>query len=370
MTRKSAASTLGFPLLLFIITRIGLFGSSYISMTLIPSLYLHEAGRHPSLQGHPALDGLCRWDCGWFERIMLTGFNDIETAKVFPLFPILGWTLSKATGIDPLVSLILIANVASLGSYVVIYAIFKRLEGGSAARWGLTFFSAYPFAFFQGAAYAESLMALMSSSALLLAMNAKHIRAGLVLGFGIMARHVTIFAGAGLLAAQLRQRGFRRFFLSPALLGLLVPFAFLAAWSWYLGRKVGDPIAYWHARTINFGPSVFWSVRDVFAQVPFASRPELYFYMVFSLIPLAGTIALLTRKRWIELAAAAAVLMSVVYGSGGVALGRYSAACWPAFLPWGIALSRRPALQGPLVGLLFFFQGLFFFLFSHQWQVL
>jgi hypothetical protein len=104
--------------------------------------------------------------------------------------------------------------------------------------------------------------------------------------------------------------------------------------------------------------------------VPYNERPELYFYMVFSLLPLTGTVALFTRKRWLDLAAAAGVLMCVVYASGGIALGRYSAACWPAFLPWGAAISRRSVLQAPLAGLLFFFQGLFFFLFAHQWRVL
>jgi hypothetical protein len=361
-----------FPVILFVATRVALIGSSYMSMLLVPDLYMHDQARHLSLKTLPALDGLCRWDCSWFERIMQTGFNDLETAKVFPLFPLLGSLLEKMTGLDPLIALIVSANMASLGSYWVIYALFRDLNGSEAARWGLMFFAAYPFAFFQGAAYAESLMVLASAGAILLATRRRHIPAGIVLGLGIMARHVTIFAGAGLLAAQLRQRGVRprRFLLSLGTLGLVAPFAFIAAWSWYLGRKVGDPLAFWNARELNFGETVFWSVRQLWRHSPYHSRPELYFYVVFSLIPLAGTIALVTRRRWIELGAAALVLMAVVYGSGAIALGRYSAACWPAFLPWGVAIARRPVLGAPLVGILFFFQGLFFFLFSHQWRIL
>jgi Gpi18-like mannosyltransferase len=361
-----------FPLLLFVTTRVALLGSSYMSMLLVPEIYRHEESRHMSLRAFPALDGLCRWDCGWFERIMNTGFDTAETTKVFPLLPLLASLLSKLTGIDPLISLIVVANLASLGSYIVIHAIFKQLEGGTAARWGLMFFAAYPFAFFQGAAYAESLMVLGSAGAIWLAMRGKHVWAGTVLGLGIMARHITIFAGAGLLAAQLRQRGVRpaRFLLSPAIFGLVIPFMFLAAWSWYLGRKLGDPLAFWNARQMNFGPMVFWSVRQVYQNVPYSFRPELYFYIVLSVIPFAGTLALLTRRRWIELAAAAAVLMAVVYGSGGVALGRYSAACWPAFLPWGVVMSRRPTVGAAVLGPLFFLQGMFFFLFAHQWPIL
>jgi len=363
-------SALSFPFLLFVVTRIALFGSSYMSMLFVPTLYMHENQRHQYLVSHPAWDGLCRWDCTWFEQIILHGFQNREMTKVFPLFAVLGGMLAKVANINHLVALIIVANLASLASYIVIHRLFSRVEGEAAARLGVLMFAAYPFAFFQGAAYPESMMTLMSSGALLLATRGRHIRAGVVLGLGMMARHITLFAGAGLVAAQLRQRGLRRFFPSVPFFGLVVPFLFLAVWSWYLGKKVGDPFAYWNMRSYNFGPSVFWSVREVFINVRYADRPELYFYMVFSLIPLGGTIALLTKKRWVELAAAAAVLMCVVYGSGGIALGRYSAACWPAFLPYGVALARRRELQAPIAGLLFFFQGLFFFLFAHQWRIL
>ncbi|HEV3191645.1 MAG TPA: hypothetical protein VGY54_14145, partial [Polyangiaceae bacterium] len=149
-----------------------------------------------------------------------------------------------------------------------------------------------------------------------------------------------------------------------------IPFVFLAAWAWYLRRVAGDPLAFWHARETIFGPSCFWSLREIFKNVPYNSRPELYFYPFFALLPLVGTVALFTKKKAIPLAVAAAGILAAAYYGGGMGLGRYSSSCWPAFLPLGVMLSRRPLLQGPVIGFLMLLQGLFFWLFSHQWAVL
>ncbi len=360
-----------FPLYLFVFSRLAYVGCSWIGMTLVPNLYLHEEGRQRALQPYPWIDGLCRWDCGWFDIIFKQGFSVYENAKVFPLFPLMAWVIHRVTGMNHLVALILIANAASLGSYFVLHRLFRELEGEEAARWALLLFAAYPFAFFQAAAYPESLMVLCSAGALALALRGRHIWAGTVLGLGVMARHLTLFGGAGLLAAQLHQRPSpKRFLLSPAILGLVVPFLFVAAFAWHLQVMVGDPLAFWWSRTINNGPIVWFSVREIVQQVPYVQRPEFYFYILLATIPTVGAIALATRKRWLEFAADGICLMLVVLGSGGVALGRYSAACWPAFLPLGLWLSKRPTLQGPVLMMLVLFQGLFFFLFSHQFQIL
>jgi hypothetical protein len=361
-----------FPFALFFYTRLAYLACSWMGMTLVPSLYMHEEGRHRALQPYPWIDGLCRWDCGWFDTIVKQGFSVYENAKVFPLFPAMAWALKQATGMNHLVALILIANVASLASYVVVYRLFSALEGDAAARWGLCLFAAYPFAFFQAAAYPESLMVLCSAWSLLLALRGRHIYAGTVLGLGVMARHLTLFGGAALLAVQLRDRGFhpKRFLGSWSFLGLIVPFLFVGAFAWHLQVMVGDPLAFWHARTINFGPEVWWSVRELLQHTPYAKRPEYYYYVLFALIPAIGSAALLLRRRWWILAANGVCLMLVVFSSGGVALGRYSAACWPAYLPLGLWLSTRPNLQAPVLMSMTLIQGIFFFLFSHQFHIL
>jgi Gpi18-like mannosyltransferase len=303
---------------------------------------------------------------------MHEGFVEVESAKVFPLYPAVGWVVSRVTGWPAAVSLLVVANLSSLASYFVLYRLFQKYESPAAARWALMLFVAYPFAYYQSAAYSEPMMILASASAFLLASQSRHLSAGTALGLGMLARHVTIFYGPGLFVQQVLQRGMRpgRLLFRIGFLGLAIPFVFLASWSWYLGKKVGDPLAYWHSREIGWGPLVNWSVGQMLEHFKLHEHPEFFFYAAVAIIPMCGTIALFTKRRTLALGAAALSLLTAAYLGGGVGFGRYSSACWPAFLPLGAMLSRRPLWQGPIVGALMLLQGMFFWLFSHQWPVL
>jgi hypothetical protein len=370
------AKVFTFPLILFGTSRIAYMGMSFVGMELVPFLFMHEEGRQRVLQPHPWIDGLCRWDCGWFVRIVQQGYANPENAKVFPLLPLLGWSVEKVTGIHHIVVFLLVSNAASLASYYVIYRLFRELEGDDSARWGLMLFASYPFAFFQAAAYSESLMVLATSLSLYLALRpalrGRHFFAATVLGLGVMARHITLIGGLGLVAAQIKDRGWRpkRLLLSPSVLALGIPFIFIALFAWYLKQVNGDALAFWNSRTIGWGPWVWYSVRQVVQSIPYKERPEYYFYMAFVILPTLGAGMLLSKRSWAVVAVEGVAMVALVLLFGGVALGRYSSVAWPAFLPLGVWLSKRPLLQGPLVGLLMAFQGLFFFLFSHQFRIL
>ncbi len=357
-------------------TRLAYAGMSFMGLTAVPYLYYHEDTRHRVLQPHKWLDGLCRWDCAWFHRVVEDGYATAEYAKVFPLFAALGGALEKFLGINHLVGFVLVANAASLASYFVIYRLFRELEDEAASRAALLLFAAFPFHYYQAAGYPESLMVLATAGSIALARRGHHLSSGLALTLGFAARHLTLAGGAGLLAAQIRQRGLnsRRFLASPAVLALLMPWAFLAAFSWYLGEQTGDPLAWWTSRRIGWNDWVWYGARQVLLYVPYTERPEYFFYLVFAPVPLAGGVGLalaLKQRRWeyTEIAAFGLVLLAVVLSSGAAGMGRYMASIWPCFLPLGVWLSRRPSLQGALVGLLFLFQGMWFFLYSHQWRV-
>jgi hypothetical protein len=361
-----------FPLSLFISTRIALMMTSFMGLTLFPRLFFQEGDRQRALLPYPWIDGLCRWDCGWFDRVVRDGYADPENAKILPLFPLIGWLVERATGLNHLFVFLITANLASLIAYYVIFHMFRELEGEEAAKWALLLFAAYPFAFFQASAYPESLMVLFSSLALLLALRKRHIWAGVALGFGVMARHISLFGGAGMVAAQVRQRGWRPRALlwNPAVLGLFIPFIFIGLFAWHLKVKLGDPLtAFVNARNAGWNDWNWYGVRQAILNIPYNERPEYFFYMFFAIIPTVGAVLSATRKKWIELAADGLLLMIVVLSTGVAALGRYSASCWPAFLPLGVQLAKRPALRGPLVVGLAVVQGFFFFLFSHQYRI-
>jgi len=82
-------------------------------------------------------------------------------------------------------ALLVVSNGAGLWALLVIYRIFATLNGEAAARWALTLFGVYPFAFFQAAGYPESLMIFFSALTILLALPGNHLWAGVALGLGV-----------------------------------------------------------------------------------------------------------------------------------------------------------------------------------------
>ena len=359
-----------FPCSLFVCTRIALLGVSAMGLFVVPELWSHRQP-HPFLGRFPALDGLCRWDCGYYERIAQTGYTEPLLTNFFPLYPLLARALHEVSQIHLAFALLIIPNVAGFGAFLVIYRIFATLSGENAARWGLVLLAAYPFAFFQATAYPEALMMFFSALAVLLALRGHHIWAGVALGLGGLARHLALVAGTSLLAAQLRQRGFhlQRFVLSTAVVGLLVPWLFLGVYCLYQYVVFGDALAFLHVR-VAWGPQAWWGLTDLLTTNDRTIGVRLmYTYLPFALIPTLGALALGTRREWVELAPFGLMLMVVLWSVGMVAFGRYSASCWPAFLPLGAYLAQRPNLQGPIVGVLALCQGLFFYLFVHRFPV-
>ncbi len=366
-----------FPLVLFVCTRMALLGFSYIGLTFVPEIWIPWGSRERMLfQPYRAIDGLCRWDCYWYYGIAEGGYQEALQTTFFPLYPILVRTLNEATGIPLHFSLLIVSNAASLAAILVVYRIFVMLASEEAARWALTLHAAYPFTFFQATAYPESLMMLYSALAILFALRGNHLWAGVMLGFGVLVRHLTMFAGAALLVAQIRQRSAHptRFLRSPAILGLLIPWLCLGLYCLYQYRTFGDPLAFWHTRGgPPWGDRAWWGIWQVVTNQdagPYAGDvPVMRSYIPFALLPTVGAIALLRKTQWMELAVFALILVTVNWAVGIVALGRYMSSCWPAFLPLGVWLSKRPNFQGPVITLLAVFQGLFFFLFIHQFPI-
>ncbi len=93
-------------------------------------------------------------------------------------------------------------------------------------------------------------------------------------------------------------------------------------------------------------------------------------YLMFAMFPFTGAFLGLKTKAFREAAVFGCVLSVTLLLVGIEGLGRYSASCWPGFLFWGVYVAKRPALQGPLLSFFALMQGIFFFLFAHQYPIL
>lgn len=364
-------SELRFPLALWLSSRAALMLFSWLALWLEPRPARSPPWHEAFLRPYPAIDGFCRWDCGWYLRIAQHGYHEYVESNIWPLYPALARAFSELTRVPLIPSLIIVANLASLASFVVLYRLFRKLEDERAAQWALGLFTAFPFAFFQSEAYPESLLVLASALAVLWALEGKPLRAGVALGLGTLSRHLTIFAGAALLVKQWRDRpSLRAFVLDRAFLGLVIPFLIIAVYPLHLAMVFHDPFAFWTARGQGWGGVAWMNVLAPFRHwSEMTETPARYVaYPIFSLVPAAGALVLARKRHW-ELFAYAAVFLLVCWGIGAEGLGRYCSSCWPAFLGVGAFVSRRPSWQMPLVISLALFQGLFFFLFVHNYAI-
>ncbi|MFZ5785224.1 MAG: glycosyltransferase 87 family protein [Acidobacteriota bacterium] len=351
-----------FPLGLFVAHRLSLMLASLISLSIDP--ILERPGGIAALHAYPALDALCRWDCGCFAHVAEVGYDAPIQANFWPLFPMLGRVLESA-GMPLHFAFLLIANVAGLAAWLVLFRLFSDAEGEAAARWALAVYAAFPFAWFQAAGYPESLMILFTALAVWWARRDEPWAAGAALGVGILARHIAVLAGPALLVAQLRHRGWRAL-VNVRFLALALPFLVAGVfplWQWF---EFGDPLTFWHVRE-KWGESAWAGFGRLFQP---DTPPQFNSYAWFALVPTLGAIALFSRKRWAELAAYGGFMMVVLWTVGAAGLGRYAASCWPAFLPVGVALERWPSLRLPVLAGLGLAQGMFFNLFAHQYPIL
>jgi hypothetical protein len=293
----------------------------------------------------------------------------------FPLFPLLGRWVGAVTGLSPLPSLLVVSNAFGLAALVAVYKVFRDLADGPAATAGLLLMAAFPFAFFQAAAYPESLMVFFTAVTVHEAMRGRHLAAGAALGMGTLARHLAGLAGLSLLAAGAVERrragqpGWPppgRVIAGVAFGGVLVCLYFV-----FLAGRFGDPLVWARARGY-WGPQAWWGVwamaiwRD-------ARDFRCWLNAVLSLLPLVGVFMLRSRvradARWRPAAAFAVALAALIWLTGLFGLGRYSASCWPAFLPLGAALARRPVLLWAVVVVSAVGQCVMLYLFSHTYPI-
>lgn len=352
------------PIAIFLISRVLIFTLAGLS------LHLDKATHNPQapVDSNLVVQGLTRWDGGWFIRIARNGYTERADTNFFPLFPLMGRYVSRITGLSLAASLVLCANVCSLAAMIVVYRIFMELDNERVATAALAMLVAWPFSFFHAAAYPESIMMLSTGGAIWLAMRCRHVSAGAVLGIGILARHLTALGGLTLLAMQIKERGPRRLMFHRDFIGLLLPLAITSIYFVFLQSRFGDWRIWMRARN-EWGNSAWWGVYQFFTQAT-VRTPEIVFYLVLSIIPGIGAAMLLTRPRWRALAPFAIALMLMLWFCGIAGLGRYSSSCWPAVLPLGAWLAPRKALLVSTICVLAVLQGMMLYLFVHLYPIM
>ena len=128
---------------------------------------------------HNAVDGMQRWDAGWFSWIAADGYGSGSGldagARIafFPAFPALEAAAAAATGLSTPVAGVVVSNLAYLASLIALFLLTAAELGERNARWATAFFAAMPTSFFLLAPYSESLFLLLTLLAFLWARRSR-----------------------------------------------------------------------------------------------------------------------------------------------------------------------------------------------------
>ena len=332
-----------FPLGLFVATRVALIG-----LAAAGTVIGRPEGSDPNLRlgfarSFATLSATASGDAGIYARIAREGYRTPQDAGFFPFLVGVGKLAAALGGIMEF-WIIAASLVAGAAAFVVVYRFYERVAGPEVARWGLALMAAFPFAFHLSDGSALSLAVLFSALAALHARNAP-IRAGLLASVGALA-HPAALAVVPLIAWPMA---------SPVassakvrLLAAALPLVTCAAWLAHLNL-----------------PAVSLRANPL-AAPPATLAASLIFVAVVGL----GCLQLLLTRAPAGITCAACLQFALLVALGGAPAGRALAACWLAFLPLGRFVDKRVALAAPAVALLAVYQGLIFYLFSHQYGFL
>ncbi len=107
-----------------------------------------------------------RWDVIHYTRIATSGYSAPDLSAFHPLFPLLSGAVAKLLHIEPLLALMLVANLALAVSLVLLYQLVAAEFGEREARATTVALLAFPGAFFLSIGYAESLTLLLAVATL------------------------------------------------------------------------------------------------------------------------------------------------------------------------------------------------------------
>ncbi len=190
-----------------------------------------------------------RWDSGLFTSIATKGYTSPALTAFFPFYPLLERAVMVVTH-DAFKAGLLIANVALLGAFVVLYRLVQEDFDADSAYRAVLYLAVFPTAFFLAAAYNESVFLVFTLLSFYAMRRGHWWLAG---GLGFLAA-LTRSAGLILLVPfcyeYLRQRQFRLTKIRFSLLGAaMIPLA-TALFAAYCNLLFHNPLAFVRAQSI------------------------------------------------------------------------------------------------------------------------
>jgi hypothetical protein len=335
----------------------------------LATLYLPmhpDAPRWGGPRGIPWLEGLCRWDAGWFVEIAVNGYwlepGRQSPVAFFPLYPLLIRALAAVVGRYFLAGIV-ITMACGLGVVLLVNHWLRDRLDHREARMCLWILLLYPFSgFLFGAVYSDGLFLFSTLASFTCLERNRPWMAGLFGAAATAARPVGLAVVAGLVVRAVERRGVlgdpgrRRLRLNQlhaADAGVLISLAGMSLYCLFLWLRFNDPLAWIHAVAapgwnVEPGPTAWFKVV-LFTEL-FAARWNLaqtirLIHVILCVIAYA-TIPAVWRRFGIGYAVYVFMVLSIpaVSSPDLFGAGRYVLPAFPCFAIVAVFLHERPRL--------------------------
>jgi hypothetical protein len=303
-------------------------------------------------------DPWLKWDSEHYLFVASVGYGRSVWGTPNAFFPLYPWLIrGLAHVVSYAAAALVVAHVASLVAFVLLYEVVRRVDGVERARRAVWIALVFPTSFFLIAGYAESLYLALTLGATLAWLSRKQWVAFACVVAACLTRPPGVFAMSVPFVADWLLRGRKRddvpWFVVGSVLGALALFAVYRV-------STGDPLAFAHSPTVlsmsgvggiaaahGHSPAPFWAVLLDEGMGPNLVRRELN-WLALGLT--AWAFAVLLRKR--EIAFAGITLLSVLvpliaHGTvmDAASMARYAMVAFPIYLALARALPSGPGAQ-------------------------
>lgn len=137
-------------------------------------------------------DTWVKWDTHHYLSIATSGYQNVGDEKYelvfFPLYPLIIFIVNKFLLLSPLSSGLIISWLAFAGAGVVLYIIINHDHGSTTALRTVKYLAIYPFSFFFGMVYTESLFLLFAVISFFFLQKKQWVFAAIFIGLATLTR--------------------------------------------------------------------------------------------------------------------------------------------------------------------------------------
>lgn len=317
-----------------------------------------------------------REDASWYLSIAGQGYSFSTTgqsqANFFPLYPLTIKLVQPLTSVlsknsSYLIAGMLVSWITFCVACVLLYRLVYDRFDHATALGTVLLFASFPFSFFYGAIYTESLFIMLALLAFLGIERRNWWLAGVAAMLASSERPPGLFIGACVVLAYALDWLRTRHPLRWDILALALTPLGTAAYAFYCWLKFGTPLAYsqasrvgWHGGYLQSGAiRMAWAaLRHPKADPVLTIYVVLFILFVLSLIPIQRLLGLPYT-----LYALASLISPIATFPNIHSLGRYLTVIFPTFIVVSYGLRRMPRLRIALVVLSVFYLWLFTVLF-------